>query len=112
MKTLFEKIIDGELPSDKVYEDDKIIAIKDKFPKAPVHLLIITKKVIPNIDSLAEEDLPLMGEVFRVAKQLAKEFGLQEDGYRVVVNNGPNAGQEVFHLHFHLLGGHPLSRMG
>lgn len=112
MKTLFEKIIEGEIPAEKVYEDDQIVAIKDKFPKAPVHLLIITRKVIPNVHSMSAEDFALMSEVFRVAQLLAKEFGLEEDGYRIVVNSGPNSGQEIFHLHFHLMGGKRLGPMG
>ena len=112
MKTLFEKIIEGELPAEKVYEDDQIVAIKDKYPKAPIHLLIITRKVIPDVQSLTEEDFPLVGEVFRVAQKLAEEFGLADGGYRVIVNNGPHSGQEIFHLHFHLMGGHPLGPMG
>jgi histidine triad (HIT) family protein len=112
MKTLFEKIIAGELPSEKVYEDERIVAIKDKYPKAPVHLLIIPKKVIPDLQSVQPEDLPLMGEIVRVAQKLAKEFELEEDGYRLLVNHGPDAGQTIFHLHFHLMGGHPLEAMG
>src|SRR5262249_27002599 len=111
MKTIFEKIINGELPSEKVYEDSEIIAIKDKYPNAPVHILIITKKVIPCIQALQEEDLPLLGAVVRVAQQLARQFEV-EDGYRLVVNNGEDAGQTIFHLHFHLLGGRPLESMG
>ncbi|MCH9610346.1 MAG: Purine nucleoside phosphoramidase [Chlamydiales bacterium] len=110
-KTLFEKIIAGELPADKVYEDEKIIAIKDKYPKAPVHILIIPKKVIVDIQSLQEEDFPLLGAVVKVAQRLAKEFELGE-GYRLVVNNGMQAGQTIFHLHFHLMGGHFLGGMG
>lgn len=112
MKTLFEKIIEGELPAEKIYEDDKIIAIKDKYPKAPIHLLIIPKKKIENLHSLKEEDFPLMGEVLRVAQKLAKEFDLEKEGYRLLINNGPNAGQTIFHLHFHLLGGRLLGPMG
>jgi len=112
MKTLFEKIIAGELPSEKVYEDEKIIAIKDKHPKAPVHLLIIPKKMIPDLQSMQVEDLPLVGEIVRVAQQLAKQFELEDEGYRLLVNNGPDAGQTIFHLHFHLLGGRPLGSMG
>lgn len=110
-KTLFEKIIDGELPAKKVYEDERIIAIEDKFPKAPVHLLIIPKKVIKDLQSMEESDFPLLGEVVKVAQKLAKEFNLGE-GYRLIVNNGPQAGQTIFHLHFHLLGGHYLGGMG
>lgn len=112
MKTLFERIIDGELPAEKVYEDSQIVAIKDKYPKAPVHLLIITRKVIEDLQSVQPEDLPLMAEVVRVAQLLAKQFGVDEEGYRLLVNNGPDAGQEIYHLHFHLLGGRPLGAMG
>ena len=112
MKTIFEKIIEGELPAEKVYEDAKIIAIKDKFPKAPIHLLIIPKKMIPNLQSVQEEDLFLIAEVCKVAQKLAKEFEIDEDGYRLLVNNGPDAGQIIFHLHFHLLGGRQLGPMG
>lgn len=112
MKTIFEKIIAGELPAEKVYEDKNLLVIKDKFPKAPVHLLIITKKTIPNIQSLQEEDFPLMGEVYRLVQKLAKDFDLEEEGYRFLINNGPDAGQTIFHLHFHLLGGRPLGPMG
>jgi histidine triad (HIT) family protein len=111
MKTLFEKIIDGELPAEKVYEDAQIVVIKDKYPKAPVHLLIIPKKVIPDLQSVQHEDLQLMGVIVRVAQELAKKFEL-EDGYRLLVNNGPDAGQTIYHLHFHLLGGRPLGAMG
>lgn len=112
MKTLFEKIIDGELPAEKVYEDETMIAIKDKYPKAPVHLLIIPKKVIEDLQSIKDEDLPLIGKIIQVAQLLAKQFGLVEDGYRLLVNNGPDAGQTIYHLHFHLLGGKVLGPMG
>ncbi len=112
MKTLFEKIIEGELPGEKVYEDDKIVVIKDKFPKAPIHLLIIPRKPIPDVQSLETEDFPLMGEVFRVAQKVAKDFGLDKEGYRMIVNNGSNSGQEIDHIHFHLMGGRRLGAMG
>ncbi len=111
MKTIFEKIIDGELPGEKVYEDDSIVAIKDKHPKAPVHLLIIPRKVIPDLQSLQSEDLSLIPQIVRVAQILAKQFDVEEEGYRLLVNNGPNAGQTIDHLHFHLLGGRPLGPM-
>jgi len=110
-KTLFEKIIDGELPAKRLYEDDKIIAIEDKFPKAPVHVLIIPKKVIKDIQSMEEPDFPLLGNIVEVAQKLAKELKL-DDGYRLVTNNGFAAGQTIFHLHFHLMGGHYLGGMG
>jgi histidine triad (HIT) family protein len=104
MPTIFERIIGGELPADKVYEDDDILAIKDLYPKAPVHLLIITKKVIPDLQSLQPEDYPLLGKLVAVAQKLASEFGI-EKGYRLITNNGAAAGQSIHHLHFHLVGG-------
>jgi histidine triad (HIT) family protein len=112
MKTIFEKIIAREIPSQIVFENDQVIAIKDIYPKAPVHLLIISKKVIPTFQDLKEEDFPLLGEIAGVAQSLAKEFGVDKNGYRLLVNNGPYAGQTIFHLHFHLLGGHELGEMG
>lgn len=110
MTTIFGKIIAGEIPAEKVYEDDRILAIKDINPKAPVHILIIPKKEIPDIQSVTEEDLPLIGEVIQVAQKLAKENDILE-GYRLLVNNGPLAGQSIFHLHFHLIGGSKLGPM-
>ena len=110
-KTLFERIIEKELPAKCVYEDEEIIAIEDKFPKAPVHLLIIPKKVIPDIQTMQEDDLPLLGKMVKVAQKLALEHNLGE-GYRLVINNGPQAGQTIFHLHLHLLGGDYLGGMG
>ena len=104
-KTVFEKIIDGELPAEKVFENDKVIAIKDIAPIAPVHLLIITKKRIESIQKLT--DYSLMQDVVQIAQQLAEEHGVA-DGYRLLTNCGPLAGQSVFHLHFHLIGGRPL----
>ena len=112
MKTLFEKIIDRELPADIIYENEKVIVIKDKFPKAPVHLLIITKKVIPSFQEISASDLPLIGECMEVARKMANQFNLVSNGYRLLVNNGTDAGQTIFHLHFHLLGGHTLGEMG
>jgi len=103
-KTIFQKIIDKELPCEKVFENERIIAFNDIHPQAPVHILIVPKKPLPNIDAMAEDDIPLLGEVLFVAKQIAKEKGI-EDGFRLVTNNGHNAGQLVYHLHFHLLGG-------
>lgn len=111
MKTVFERIIQGELPAEKVFENERIIAIKDIAPKAPVHLLIITKKVIPDLQSVQTEDLHLIGEIVQIAQKLAKEFDI-EDGYRLLTNIGSDAGQVIFHLHFHLLGGHHLGNIG
>ncbi len=109
--TIFEKIIQRELPSEIVYEDDEIICIKDRFPQAPVHILLITKKTIPSIHDLEEKDAHLIGKIFLKAKDLAREFGIEEN-YRILTNRGPEAGQTVFHLHFHLLGGKKLGSKG
>lgn len=108
--TIFGKIIRGELPAEKVFENERILAIKDIHPAAPVHLLIIPKKEVPNIQSLKGEDLAILQEIVTVAQQLAKEFGIEE-GYRLLTNNGPDAGQTIFHLHFHLIGGRPLTHL-
>ena len=106
-KTLFKKIIDGEIPADVVYEDDLCLAFRDINPQAPTHVLVIPKKEISMVDQVAEEDGPLVGHLILAIKEIAAELGLTA-GYRVVVNNGPDAGQEVMHLHFHLLAGRPL----
>lgn len=111
MKTLFEKILDGEIPGEIVYEDEKVFAIKDISPKAPVHLLIIPKKVVPDLQTMQRGEFSLLGDIVTVAQKLALQYGLNESGYRLLVNNGPDAGQTIKHLHFHLLGGAPLGRM-
>jgi len=108
MTTVFGKIIKGELPCEKVFENETILAFKDLHPKAPTHILIVPKKEISNLQAVKPEDYALMGEVIEVAQKLAKEFGI-EDGYRLLTNNGSGAGQTVFHLHFHLMGGKRLS---
>lgn len=109
MSTVFAKIIQGELPCDKVFENERILAFKDIHPIAPVHLLIIPKKEIRDLQSArSEEDLDLIREMIFVAQNLAIEFKIQ-DAYRLVTNNGSQAGQAVFHLHFHLIGGKKLS---
>lgn len=111
MTTVFGKIIKGELPAEKVFENERILAIKDIYPVAPVHILIMPKKEIPDIQSLTPEDYPLLNEVIAVAQKLAKEFGIEE-GYRLVTNNGTDGGQVIFHLHFHLIGGKRLGHIG
>lgn len=111
MSTIFKKIIDGELPADKVYEDERILAFKDIHPQAPVHILIIPKKEIAYLQDMQEQDFDLLGDIVKVAQKLAVQFKL-DNGYRLVVNNGPDSGQEVFHLHFHLLGGERLAKLG
>ena len=104
---IFCKIIKGEIPSNKVYEDDEILAFKDINPMAPVHILVIPKKHIESADEISEEDELLIGKIFTVIKRLAKENNL-DNGYRIVNNCGEDGGQAVKHLHFHLLGGRKL----
>jgi histidine triad (HIT) family protein len=107
MPTLFQKIIDREIPAEIVYEDDLCLAFRDIRPQAPVHLLVIPKKEIPSADEITAADESLVGHLFVVMAQLAVQLGLTS-GYRVVTNCGPDAGQEVMHLHFHLLAGRRL----
>jgi histidine triad (HIT) family protein len=111
MTSVFAKIIKGELPAEKVFENERIIAIKDINPVAPVHLLIISKKEIPNLQAVTAEDLPLIAEMVSVAQELAERYGIA-DGYRLITNNGAAAGQIIIHLHFHLLGGRQMGALG
>jgi histidine triad (HIT) family protein len=103
-KTIFKRIIDREIPADIVFEDDRCLALRDISPQAPTHVLVIPKKEIANLDALTDDDAALMAHMLMVIRNLAKQLGLK-DGYRVVLNIGPNGGQTVDHLHFHLLGG-------
>lgn len=105
---IFCKIVKGEIPSKKVYEDEEILAFEDINPMAPVHILVIPKKHIKSVNELEKEDNNLIGKMFLVIKNIAKEKGIDKEGYRVVTNIGENGGQEVKHLHFHLLGGKKL----
>lgn len=107
MTTVFKKIIEGKLPCKKVFENERILAIEDIHPVAPVHILIMPKKEIPNLQRVEPHDLPLIGEIVEVAQKIAIEKGIA-DGYRLITNNGPGAGQIIFHLHFHLIGGRNL----
>ena len=104
---LFCKIVSGEIPTAKVYEDDKVVAFRDISPKAPVHVLIIPKKHVESVAVLDEDDFDVVGHIFRVAKKLSVEFELEE-GFRIVANTGPDGGQTVYHLHFHLMGGRAM----
>ena len=105
---IFCKIIKGEIPSTKVYEDDKVYAFKDINPQAPVHILVIPKEHIESLNALDEQTAPIVAHIMLVIKKLAKENGL-DNGYRVITNIGDDAGQTVHHLHFHLIGGKTLS---
>ena len=106
--TLFEKIINKEIPADILFEDDISIVIKDISPQAPTHLLIIPKKVIPKLSDATAEDQNILGHLMLIAGKIADDLGLDET-FRLVVNNGAKAGQSVFHLHLHLLSGRPLN---
>ncbi|MHB1000971.1 MAG: histidine triad nucleotide-binding protein [Armatimonadota bacterium] len=105
---IFCKIADHEIPANIAYEDDYIIAFHDLNPAAPTHILVIPKKHIPGIMSLTDEDNELIGRIMQVVKTLAQTEGIADEGFRVVVNYGENAGQSVGHIHFHLLGGRQL----
>lgn len=106
MSTIFKKIIDGEIPADVVYEDDQCLAFRDINPAAPTHILVIPKQEIAQLDDMTPEDAPLMGHLMYVATQVAAQEKLP--GFRLVVNCGAAAGQTVFHLHLHVIGGRGL----
>lgn len=107
-KTIFQKIADREIPADIVYEDDKCVAFRDVSPKAPTHVLVIPREPIPSLEQLSEKDEALLGHMWMVIPKVARELGVAEGGYRVVVNCGKDGGQSVDHLHFHILGGRQL----
>ena len=104
---LFCRIVSGEVPSDRVYEDDLVIGFRDVAPRAPTHVLVIPRRHIPDAHALADEDAALVSRCFAALRRIADDEGL-EGGYRIVTNVGPDSGQTVFHLHFHLLGGRQL----
>jgi histidine triad (HIT) family protein len=107
--TIFSKIIAREIPAEIVYEDDDVLAFKDVNPQAPVHVLIIPKREIPTLNDLESDDAELIGRLFLAARKVADDMGVAEDGYRTVINCNAGAGQSVYHLHIHLLGGRPMS---
>ncbi len=109
MDCLFCKIINGEIPSDEIYEDEKIYAFKDINPMAPVHFLIVPKQHINSLNGITSENSDVIAHIYQVIPKLAEELGINVNGYRVVSNCGPDAGQTVFHLHFHILGGKKLN---
>ena len=108
---VFCKIVNREIPAKVVYEDDKVMAFHDINPQAPVHILVIPKEHIPTVNDLEEKHKELIGHIFMVIKEIAREMGIAESGYRVLVNCNRDGGQEIYHLHFHLLGGAPLGPM-
>jgi histidine triad (HIT) family protein len=105
---IFCKIISGEIPSPHIYHDHQVTAFRDIHPVAPVHVLIVPNQHIPSNNDLETGQEALVGHLFTVAAKLAEQEGIAQSGYRLIVNNGPDAGQEVFHLHMHLIGGHKM----
>ena len=110
-KSVFEMILSGEIDSDIIYEDDQIFAIHDINPVARVHILIIPKRKIPTMNDLSESDTNLIGNMFLCAKKLAKEFDIDQSGYRLLFNTNSDAMQTVFHIHLHLIGGEKLKNI-
>ena len=106
--TLFERIAAGEIPADIVRNDRDVLAIRDINPQAPVHVLVIPQRVIPRIGQARDNDATILGKLLLAARDIAKQEGLEETGYRLVINHGRHAGESVPHLHIHLLGGRPL----
>lgn len=109
---IFCKIIKGEIPSTNVYKDEFVTAFRDINPAAPTHILIVPNKHIDSVNMLIPDDEPLIGKMVSIAKQLANKEGIAESGYRLLVNTGEEAGQTVFHIHLHLLGGRTMRALG
>ena len=110
-ETIFSKIIRQEIPTPLLYQDELVTAFRDISPQAQSHLLIIPNKLIPTANDIEESDELTIGRMFTVAKKLAKEEGIAEDGYRLIMNCNDHGGQEVYHIHLHLVGGHRLGQM-
>jgi histidine triad (HIT) family protein len=108
-ETIFAKILRGDIPADIVHEDERCIAFRDINPQAPVHVLVIPRKEMRSINEMSDTDEGVVGHLFAVARDLATQLGVSESGYRLVINNGIDAGQTVSHLHIHLLGGRSLT---
>lgn len=107
--TIFEKIVAREIPADIVFEDDQCIAFHDIDPKAPVHVLLVPKRVIPRVAAAGSGDRDVLGNLLLTAGQVARMLGLEDDGFRLVINNGAHGGETVPHLHIHILGGRPMT---
>ena len=110
-ETIFSRIIREEIPADIIYKDDLVTAFRDINPQAPTHVLIVPNEVIPSVRDVSTEHEAALGRLFTVAARVAREEGIAEGGYRLIVNCGDDGGQEVFHLHMHVLGGRRLGRM-
>lgn len=107
-ETLFSKIISGQIPADKVYEDDEFCAFRDIHPAAPSHVLLVPRKIIAKLTDANDADEGLLGRMLLTANKVAEKLGIANEGFRLVINCGAHGGQEVPHLHFHILGGRPL----
>ncbi len=105
---IFCKIVSGDIPGDIIYQDDDVLAFRDLNPQAPTHILVIPKKHIATTNEIEPEDAELVGKMYLAAKQIAKDEGIAESGYRCVLNCNAEAGQTVFHIHLHILGGRPM----
>lgn len=105
---IFCKIVNGDIPATKVYEDEDVLAFRDLNPQAPVHVLVIPRKHIATANDLQPDDAALVGKMYLAAQQIARDEGISESGYRTVINCNAEAGQTVFHIHLHLLGGRPM----
>jgi len=106
---IFCKIASGEIPSELIYEDEDVVVFPDINPLTPVHLLVIPRKHVSSLAEMADDETPLIGKMVKVANKVAKEQGISENGYRLTINSGADAGQVVFHLHMHLMGGRHLA---
>jgi histidine triad (HIT) family protein len=111
MPTLFERIIAGQLPATIVFKDDRVTAFRDIHPRAPTHILIVPNKPIPTANDVTGDDAELVGHMIVIAAQIARDQGIAESGYRLIINCNRDSGMEVAHLHIHLLGGKPLGPM-
>lgn len=105
---LFCRIAEGEIPADVIHEDDQVVAFRDINPQAPTHVLVIPREHVASVDDLEEDHAELVGRLFLVAREIARDEGVDDGGYRLVVNTGAGAGQSVFHIHLHLLGGRAM----
>lgn len=110
-ETLFSRIVRGDIPADRLYQDDLVTAFRDIQPQAPTHVLIVPNRIIPTLADVTDDDEALLGRMIRVAARIAEDEGVAEDGYRLILNCRDHGGQEVYHLHLHLLGGRPLGPM-
>jgi histidine triad (HIT) family protein len=109
--TIFGNIVRGEIPADVVYQDELVTAFRDIEPRAPTHILIVPNRAVPTLADVTDADEPALGRMIRVASRLAEEDGIDEEGYRLIMNCRAHGGQEVYHVHLHLIGGRPLGRM-